>query len=404
MPNLKTSDAPILDPDDDLLGMAEYGKTLADFIRTVDPPFTIGIYGEWGDGKSSYVELAHYYLSEAAQKEKSQDVVFISFGAWPYTTSDELWRALVLEIARVLYNVPEDVFDEKPAASGETAPKTVGLLPLIDQFLRQDALAMKKPAPPPDPNADFKTLVSKLDRKLSARIERQAKDHMEINQEAALLAVVSGMLSALGPISPLLAQVRAFLGLKPEIKLTELFQQKKNESTREAIQSVKEFQEEFARLFATQASGKRVCVFIDDLDRCLPNVALDLLEAVKIFLGDVDCIFIVAADQQLIGQGLRLRYRDLYESSKTDYIDAYLGQKGQQYFEKIIQLGIPVPPRTDEQAHEFISAQFPRWTPATDLIQAASGHNPRRLKQFCNLLSFNYSVYQNKSSIIKGEG
>ena len=28
----------------------------------------------------------------------------------------------------------------------------------------------------------------------------------------------------------------------------------------------------------------RLCVFVDDLDRCMPDVALDLLEAIKIIL------------------------------------------------------------------------------------------------------------------------
>ena len=42
--------------------------------------------------------------------------------------------------------------------------------------------------------------------------------------------------------------------------------------------------------------------------------------------------------------------------------------------------------------HRFVTAQFPRWIPATDLIQSAIGENPRRLKRYCNLLSYKYSV------------
>jgi predicted KAP-like P-loop ATPase len=50
-------DAPINNPDDDLFGMASYAEKLSYFIDSVEPPFTIGIYGQWGDGKSSFVNL-----------------------------------------------------------------------------------------------------------------------------------------------------------------------------------------------------------------------------------------------------------------------------------------------------------------------------------------------------------
>src|SRR5262249_50704756 len=143
-----------------------------------------------------------------------------------------------------------------------------------------------------------------------------------------------------------------------------------------------------------KADGKRICVFIDDLDRCMPDAALDLLEAIKIFLDDAPCIFLVAADQDLIGQGLRLRFKSLLESDTGSEVQALFARKGQEYFEKIVQLGIRVPQPTPEQTHRFISAQFPEWLPATDIIRTAIGDNPRRLKQYCNLLRYQYLAAQ----------
>ena len=67
---------------------------------------------------------------------------------------------------------------------------------------------------------------------------------------------------------------------------------------------------------------------------------------------------------------------------------------GEQYLEKFIQLAVRVPPRTTEQTHSFISAQFPRWMPTTDVISTAIGNNPRRLKQYTNLLSLTHLVAQ----------
>ena len=57
-------DSPAIDPGTDLLGVASYAEKLADFIRTINPPFTIGIYGEWGSGKTSFVKLAESFLKD----------------------------------------------------------------------------------------------------------------------------------------------------------------------------------------------------------------------------------------------------------------------------------------------------------------------------------------------------
>jgi len=47
-----------------------------------------------------------------------------------------------------------------------------------------------------------------------------------------------------------------------------------------------------------------------------------------------------------------------------------------------------VPPRTPEQTQRLIAAEFPHWTAAGDIIQGIVGNNPRRVKQYCQRLSF----------------
>jgi hypothetical protein len=190
----------------------------------------------------------------------------------------------------------------------------------------------------------------------------------------------------LGLVSPLVRSVQGFLGIKNEVDFTGIFQKEKNEVRQESINSIQRLVREGREVFDNIRGERRVYVFVDDLDRCLPDVALDLLEAIKNFL-NVGLTFIVAADEALIGQGLRLRYKEMLNQNSGD-VDKYIATKGREYFEKIIQFGVRVPPRTPEQAHRFIAAQFPQWQPATDIIQTALGTNPRRLKQYCNLLSY----------------
>src|SRR5262245_28917578 len=80
---------------EDLLGAAAHARVLATSVGPIKSRFTLGIYGKWGAGKTSFVRLF--------AEELGRGVRFISFTAWPYKTSDELWRALMIQIARDLY-------------------------------------------------------------------------------------------------------------------------------------------------------------------------------------------------------------------------------------------------------------------------------------------------------------
>jgi hypothetical protein len=400
-------DAPVRDPDDDLLGTAPYAQTLAEFIYTIEPPFTVGIYGEWGSGKTSFVNFVEHFLGTDAPQGVPA-ALFVSFSAWPYRTSDELWRALILKIARkLLLGDAEDGKDGKSAMA--PPPGTVPPSPVPDQdataegerrpgdggrsgflkWLSSDALVLRPGPPETGPRAEYARLVARLDA-MHGGVGKGSQP--QVDPEQLGLTLANAAVAALASVSPLAAAARRVLGLPSGVDTARLIPRERNEATRNRIQSMEEFRAAFRELFEHAVPrNERLVVFIDDLDRCMPDAALDLLEAVKNFLGEVRCVFIVAADRELIGQGLRLRYRDLVAAGGGEAAAAF-AQKGQEYFEKIIQLGIHVPQRTSDQTHNFIAAQFPQWLPATDIIQAAAGTNPRRLKQYCSWLQYRWMV------------
>src|SRR5215467_4835759 len=85
MPKFEHGDAPLSDPAHDLLDMAPHAKTLAEFLEGVPLPFTIGIYGGWGEGKTTYANLLIRYLEE---KPSWQPMQIIKFSTWTYITAD----------------------------------------------------------------------------------------------------------------------------------------------------------------------------------------------------------------------------------------------------------------------------------------------------------------------------
>ena len=407
MLSTKINDLPIDNPDNDLLGMADFAGTLAQFVSKVEPPFTLGIYGDWGEGKTSFVNLLRHELMVGAAATERHEMEFIAFQSWRYSTADELWRALLLKIAQALYGVtPHEELDSATQDETETPgnnqaatdedgkPKSASLRSKLLAFLKNDALVFHQ-ASLPDPNAEYHIFAARLDRSLAGSISRGTAHQLQVNQEAALTALSQGVVAALGSMSPFVAGIRGLFGIKTEIDLSSVFLKNKNEVTRNTAESKDDFKSLFQELFQKRAKGKRVYIFVDDLDRCMPDVALDLLEAVKVFLGDEKhCVFIIAVNQNVIGQAWRLRYKDLLSADDQSIGQDSLARAGEQYLEKFVQLAVRVPPRTPEQTHSFISAQFPRWMPTTDIIATAIGSNPRRLKQYANLLSLTYLVAQ----------
>lgn len=94
-------------------------------------------------------------------------------------------------------------------------------------------------------------------------------------------------------------------------------------------QMEKEFEDFVDKLLGSGEQKKKVLViFVDNLDRCLPEVTINLLEDISRFFHIGRCIFVLAIDREMIVKGLELRYPQF---------------DGINYLEKIIQVGLKMP-------------------------------------------------------------
>jgi KAP family P-loop domain len=62
----------ILDDDTDfepILNFEEYSECIVDMIRGSNPKFSIGVYGEWGTGKTPLMKLVQQKLKKFLRKE-----------------------------------------------------------------------------------------------------------------------------------------------------------------------------------------------------------------------------------------------------------------------------------------------------------------------------------------------
>ena len=82
-----------------------------------------------------------------------------------------------------------------------------------------------------------------------------------------------------------------------------------------------------------QQIGATLVVLIDDLDRCLPETAISTLEAIRLFLFLDQTAFVVAADDKMIRQAVRVHFKnaDLDDDLVTNYFDKLI----QAFFDSI---------------------------------------------------------------------
>jgi hypothetical protein len=90
-------DDPITDELDDALGRARFAKGLADLISNAPKGMTlrIGVYGGWGEGKTSVLKLMQRQL-------EAKDHVCIFIQSWATRSTDALLERLIRDIAREL--------------------------------------------------------------------------------------------------------------------------------------------------------------------------------------------------------------------------------------------------------------------------------------------------------------
>jgi len=120
--------------------------------------------------------------------------------------------------------------------------------------------------------------------------------------------------------------------------------------------------------------------FIDDLDRCMPDEALKLLEALKLYLNIEGCIYFLGVDGHALEQSVKRRYEHL-DLKETDYLD------------KIVQLPFIIPPIEPRCMDSFIQPLLSdELHSCRKMLVDGLGDNPRHIKRFINILTFNHQL------------
>ncbi|WP_414047651.1 P-loop NTPase fold protein [Macrococcus equi] len=139
----------------------------------------------------------------------------------------------------------------------------------------------------------------------------------------------------------------------------------------------------------------RIVIFIDDLDRLSPEIAVNLLEVIKLFVDVKGCVFVLAVDNKVIEEGVKNVKHTTNEKTKS-------------FMEKMVQVPFKIPVEVykyeallEEKIPLFRDNKADYVTPLLDLIKLSVGSNPRAIKRLINYYTLNMSVVSFDSNIQK---
>ncbi|MEU0075072.1 P-loop NTPase fold protein [Streptomyces sp. NPDC006332] len=348
----------------DRLAHSHIADQLHDVVLSVPTPTNIAMWGPWGSGKSGVANLLRGLLDEG------DGVRFVRFDAFKYA-ENPLRRNFIIAAATAL-GIKDTKFHEE-LYGGRVAVKLQFGRNEIGRLLKMFGLT-------------FGAVVAFFGAAM------------------ALFAWLHG-----GAFRPTFANMAAGAlkaGIAPAALLTSLMVLVSRTLTREhkteAADSDEQFEEIFADLVA-RAGVERLVVFVDELDRCKPSDVVATLDALRTFLGVDGCVFVVAADQQVLEEALT---RALEQATPADTVNPYYSS-GSGYLDKVFQYQLSLPPLLVPKVTNF-AADLVRWRGGlwatmdinlvVSVLVPSHVRSPRRVKALLNTFALTYRLAQRRAA------
>jgi len=232
---------------EDILEREESAKILTQFISTIKEPYVLAIDSPWGTGKTTFIQMW-------AQSLKNDGYPCIHINAWENDFSDDPLVSLIGEI-------DAGIKDIKPEKDFQTKAKE-----------------------------SFVKVI-----KFGAKLTKKAIPIAVKTTTAGILDTDVACETALSELSETIARdaIKKYSKDKATIK--------------EFKESLSKFVEDIS---PTDDKGNRkpLVLFIDELDRCRPDFAIELLEKAKHFFNIDNIIFVLAIDKEQLGHSIRSMY------------------------------------------------------------------------------------------------
>jgi len=341
-------DEPLTNKEADRFGYSDIADKLINIIENVKPPFTIGLYGEWGSGKTSICKLVEKNL----EKDKKFKVFY--FDVWKYE-KDSFRRQFLIELDKKIFKgslqyrerlsqsltIPKalSLKDNLKVIFDDLILRTFGIFGLITLFL----IFLKHIFPyllSENPNGLFDKFID------------------------------------LGLF------INLFYFLLNSFKLYQGYVQIHKTDSAEGFEYF--YEEEILK----KLGKKKLLIIIDNLDRLTSEKAVSVLSDIKTFLAKDEnsnnSIFLIPCDNEAINDHLHEIYGNDFDAD--------------EFLRKFFNLTFKIPKLLDIELDEYIleklkDTEIPEFQKNLSLsfvIMQAFRDNPREIIQFINSLITSY--------------
>ena len=327
----------------DLLGF----RVHADLIRSVvtDPkllPVTLGVFADWGGGKTSLMKMLQesfepeHWKEDSPERKQCERIACLYFNGWLFEGYDDAKSAILSSVLTSL--------GEHKRFGPKLRDGCVSLLKSVN-WMRVANLGLKHVALPAI--AAFATGGA---------------------------SVVPSFFASLGGLLPWShnSQPQSTSHQPPakkdhdkggsDIDWESLI---KHDDTPSGPLDVRTFREKFAKLLKDSEIDSLV-VLIDDLDRCSPERIIENLEAIKLFLNVEHTAFVIGADPRIVRHAIAWKYKE-----HKDGIEDESPSIVTDYLEKLIQFPYRLPRLSPAEIETYMALLFCQAHLAEDFFKQA---------------------------------
>jgi len=251
------------DTTEDLIGFRVHAELIRDVVEDDTVlPVTIGVFGDWGSGKTSIMKMLQ------AELAKNEGIAVVYFDAWLFEGYDDAKSALISSILKQLMDNKR--FPAELKATGLKLMKRVNWM----------------------------------------RLMKMGWDNVAL---PAVLAYATGGATA---VPAVIAGLKALFGKPEETLKSEQAEKLLKDPEDDETTEVKDFRDKFGELLR-ESKFKSLIVLIDDLDRCSPDRIVENLEAIRLFLNVDKTAFIIGADPRIVRHGIAVRYHQALNAARN---------------------------------------------------------------------------------------
>ena len=269
----------------DFLNFNETAESIKDLITEKElMPISIGVFGDWGAGKSTILEL-----TKASLESDEQEYIQVHFDAWTFQGYDDAKAALLETIASTLVKKAAD--DKNLSAKAKEFAGRIDKIRLMGLLMDGGAAL-----------AGIPTMGGI--QKIMGLFSGGDDGELDVGD---VKGAVDGAMDVAKKNKGLIKDKKSFSPPK----------------------EIKEFRKAYSDLL--KEFDKPLIVYVDNLDRCSPFNAISTLEAIRLFLFLPNTAFVIAADEDMIRLAVPEYHKGASQRHQTDYLD------------KLIQIPVHVP-------------------------------------------------------------